>query len=181
MESKEQENSGIAQDVCYTDCMFATEEAGTVMQALAISEEFTITRVKTCGGSAFCPRGKQDSLDLGLKLEERLHKIYLPTKLCIGVFGCSNHCAETCKKDIGIAGTVEGWDIFIDGDSCQRNAASQLAKGLSTQKVLAIVDRIVAFFRTENCKNNKLKVLIEEKGFENFKAKVLNQTECGKS
>ncbi|MBW8015416.1 MAG: hypothetical protein FVQ82_04455 [Planctomycetes bacterium] len=137
-----------------------------------------VTRVNTCGGNVFCPEGKQDSLDLGLKLEERLHNIYLPAKLCIAVSGCDNQCAEACAKDIGIVGMEDGWDLFVGRNGCRDiRHAWQLAKGLSTERVLEVVDRIVALFRADCNDKKKLSALIEGIGFESFKAKVLRQKE----
>lgn len=146
------------------------------MRDFNFSDDITTPRIKICGGTVFCPEGKQDSLDLGLKLEERLHNIYLPAKLNIAVSGCKNHCAEASAKDIGIVGMEDGWDIFVGGNT--RNDTKHpwsLAKGLSTRRVLEVVDRIIAVFRTDYKDKKQLTALIESIGFENFKAKVLGQ------
>ena len=148
------------------------------MRDFNFSDDIKTPRIKICGGTVFCPEGKQDSLDLGLKLEERLHNIYLPAKLCIAVSGCDNQCTEACAKDIGIVGMEDGWDIFVGPYASQKpRHAWQLARGLSTVRVLEVVDRIVALFRADYNDNKRLSVLIEGIGFESFKAKVLRQKE----
>jgi len=138
-----------------------------------------VAGVKICGGTVFCPEGKQDSLDLGLQLEERLHNIYLPANMSIGVSGCVNRCAETCSKDIGIVGMQDGWDLYVGGSGRVSRNACLLAKSLSTERVLEVVDRILALFRFDN-NGKRLSALIEGIGFDNFKAKVLVQdkAEC---
>ncbi|MCF7954266.1 MAG: hypothetical protein K9M75_00550 [Phycisphaerae bacterium] len=151
----------------------------TVSEAAAAFDNLdtpVIALVKTCGGTTFCPKGKQDSLDLGLILEERLHNIYLPAKLYIAVSGCENHCVEVCAKDIGIIGAEEGWDIIVSGNTrTGTKHARSLARGLSTPRVIEVVDKIVALFRTGYKNKKQLSKLIERIGFENFKAKVLTQ------
>jgi NAD(P)H-nitrite reductase large subunit len=146
------------------------------MRDFNFSDDISTSRIKICGGTVFCPEGKQDSLDLGLKLEERLHNIYLPSKISFGVSGCGNRCAESCDKDIGIVGMEDGWDIFVGGNT-RRDTKHPwpLARGLSTRRVLEVVDKIVAIFRTGYKDKKQLTALIESIGFENFKAKVLSQ------
>lgn len=139
-----------------------------------------VAHINTCGGTVFCPEGKQDSLDLGLKLEERLHNIYLPAKLSIAVSGCDNQCAEACDKDIGIVGMEGGWDIFVGGSSGENKHPWKLASGFLTGQVLELVDRIVGLYRIDHNEKKKLSALIEGVGFENFKAKVLRQNEAAK-
>lgn len=139
------------------------------------SDDISTPRINICGGTVFCPEGKQDSLDLGLKLEEKLHNIYLPAKMSIGVSGCDNRCAESCVKDIGIVGMENGWDLFVGGNTRRDTKhAWQLAKGLSTPRLLEVIDKIVTMFRTGYKDKKQLSALIESIGFENFKAKVLS-------
>ena len=146
------------------------------MRDFNFSDDIKTPRINICGGTVFCPEGKQDSLDLGLKLEERLHNIYLPSKICIGVSGCDNRCAESCVKDIGIVGMEDGWNIFVGGNTrTETKHPWPLGTGLSTPRVLEVVDRIVAVFRTGYKDKKQLTALIESIGFENFKAKVLGQ------
>ena len=155
--------------------------SGDVIPDFSFIDDITTTRVNTCGGSVFCPRGKQDTLGLGLILEEVLHKIYIPGRLYIAVSGCDNQCAEKSIKDVGVIGTADGWDIYVGGDFRKRIIAAQLVKGLSTQEVIAIIERIVAFYRVENDDKKRLWTLIEGIGLESFKAKVLKQAKPGDS
>ena len=54
-----------------------------------------VRSIKACPGTTFCKRGLQDSLTLGLKLDEKYHGMQLPGKFKMGVSGCPNQCAET--------------------------------------------------------------------------------------
>ena len=47
-----------------------------------------VRSVKICPGTTFCKRGKQDSVGLGLKLDEKYHGMQLPSKFKMGVSGC---------------------------------------------------------------------------------------------
>ncbi|MBT7170353.1 MAG: NAD(P)/FAD-dependent oxidoreductase, partial [Phycisphaerales bacterium] len=60
-----------------------------------------VRSVKACPGTGFCKRGMQDSLGMGMYMDETYHGMQLPGKLKIGVSGCPHQCAETAIKDIG--------------------------------------------------------------------------------
>jgi len=54
-----------------------------------------VRSVKACPGTTFCKRGMQDSLSIGLKLDEKYNGQQMPSKFKIGISGCPNQCAET--------------------------------------------------------------------------------------
>ena len=64
-----------------------------------------VRSVKACPGTTFCKRGQQDSLGIGMLLDEKYHGLELPGKFKIGVSGCPNQCAENCIKDVSLVGT----------------------------------------------------------------------------
>ena len=74
-----------------------------------------VRSIKACPGTTFCKRGQEDSLGMGMKLDEIYHGMELPGKLKMGVSGCANQCAETSVKDIGLVGGPKGWKIFVGG------------------------------------------------------------------
>lgn len=141
--------------------------------AITETQEADIAWVITCGGSLCCPLGKQDSLDLGLKLEDKYHKMQLPAKLCIGVCGCSNQCAEACIKDIGIVGMEDGWKVFVGGSGGDESKpAKELADGVSTRDVLELVDEVIEYYAANAAGGQRLWALIEKMGFKRFKTAV---------
>ncbi|MEJ2156378.1 MAG: hypothetical protein P8X96_13655 [Desulfobacteraceae bacterium] len=66
-----------------------------------------VRSVKLCPGKAFCRFGIQDSVGVGLKLDEKHHGLELPYKFKIGVSGCPNTCAESSIKDVGLIGLIK--------------------------------------------------------------------------
>ena len=57
-----------------------------------------VRSIKACPGTAFCKLGQQDSLGMGMKLDEIYHGMELPSKTKMGVSGCINQCAENSIK-----------------------------------------------------------------------------------
>lgn len=47
-----------------------------------------VRSIKFCPGTTFCKRGQQDSVSLGLKLDEHYHGLELPSKFKMGISGC---------------------------------------------------------------------------------------------
>jgi NAD(P)H-nitrite reductase large subunit len=58
--------------------------------------------VQSCPGTEVCKFGSQDSLGVGVLIENSLANIDLPAKLQIGVFGCQFCCAESFVRNIGL-------------------------------------------------------------------------------
>ncbi len=131
-----------------------------------------VRSVKICPGTTFCKQAKQDSLGLGLKLDEKYHGMPMPSKLKIGVSGCPNSCAEPAIKDIGIMGTAKGYTLMVGGSAAAvPRLAEVVAKELSEEEVLEAVDRIFNFYRNSGTKK-RLGKFIEDTGLENFKTQV---------
>lgn len=129
-----------------------------------------VRSIKACPGTQFCKRGQQDSLGVGLKLDEKYHGMELPGKMKLGVSGCPNQCAETNIKDIGLMGTKKGWRIFVGGNGGANARISQLlVKDVSTDEALELVDKIVDYYQTHAKPRERLGRLIEREGIEPLK------------
>jgi NAD(P)H-nitrite reductase large subunit len=72
-----------------------------------------VRSVKACPGTTFCKRGQQDSLGIGMLMDQKYHGMQLPGKLKIGVSGCPNDCAEPCIKDVALIGTAKGGRFMV--------------------------------------------------------------------
>ena len=132
-----------------------------------------VRSVKACPGTTFCKRGMQDSLGVGMKLDETFHGMELPSKLKIGVSGCPNQCAETCIKDIGLVGMKNGWRLLVGGTGGGKPRLSQeLVRDISEAEAFAAIDRIIAFYKANGARMQRLGALIEKMGFEEFKNAV---------
>jgi NAD(P)H-nitrite reductase large subunit len=133
-----------------------------------------VRSVKACPGTTFCKRGLQDSLGVGMKLDEKYHGMEVPGKLKMGVSGCPNQCAENCIKDVSLVGLKNGWKVFVGGNGGGRpRLAVEIAKDLSEQDALDLVDRVVEYFKINSKGRQRLGAMLEKTGFEEFKASVL--------
>lgn len=135
-----------------------------------------VRSVKACPGTTFCKRGMQDSLSVGLKLDEKYNGLGLPGKLKMGVSGCPNQCAETCIKDIGLVGMKNGWRLLVGGNGGGRPRLSQeLTRDLSSEQALELIDKIIEFYKSNARPHQRLGAMIEKMGFEEFKTVVLGE------
>ncbi|HML73816.1 MAG TPA: hypothetical protein PKB02_04900 [Anaerohalosphaeraceae bacterium] len=134
-----------------------------------------VRSIKACPGTTFCKRGQQDSLGIGMLMDQKYHGIQLPGKLKIGVSGCPNDCAETCIKDVALIGTAKGWKVMVGGNGGARpRLAQELAKDVSTEEALAIVDKVIQYYKAHaDKKHRRVGVMVDEMGLDEFKTAVL--------
>jgi len=133
-----------------------------------------VRSIKACPGTTFCKRGMQDSLSVGLKLDEKYHGMEMPGKFKIGVSGCPNQCAETCIKDVGLVGMKNGWKLFVGGNGGGRPRLSQeLTRDLTTEQALELIDTIIEYYKANARPHQRLGAMIEKTGFNEFKAAIL--------
>jgi len=133
-----------------------------------------VRSIKACPGTTFCKRGIQDSLGLGIKLDEKYHGMELPAKFKLGVSGCPNQCAETCIKDIGLVGLPKGWKVLVGGNGgAKPRLAVELAKDLSEEQAMGLIDKIIGHYKANARPHQRLGAMIEKMGFEAFKSAVL--------
>ncbi len=130
-----------------------------------------VRSVKACPGTQFCKRGQQDSLGVGLQLDAKYHGASVPGKMKLGVSGCPNQCAETSFKDIGLVGAPKGWRVLVGGNGGALPRLGHLvAKDLSTPDALALVDRIVDYYRANAKPKERLGKTIERLGLDDLKS-----------
>ena len=72
--------------------------------------------IQACPGVRWCKYGRQDSLALGEKIEQRLMQMALPAKTKVGVSGCPMNCCESFVRDVGIFGKKNGWTLVFGGN-----------------------------------------------------------------
>jgi len=132
-----------------------------------------VRSVKICPGTTFCKRGQQDSVGVGLRLDEIYHGMELPWKFKMGVSGCANSCAEPAVKDIGLIGASKGWRLLVGGSSGLKPRIGQvLAENLSDEDALLLIDKVISYYKVY-AKKQRLGEFIEEIGIEKFKKDVL--------
>jgi len=153
------------------------KDVDAIWDELGMSPGFAVglcvRSVKACPGTTFCKRGMQDSLALGLTLDEKYHGLELPGKFKMGVSGCPNQCAETCIKDIGLVGMKNGWRLFVGGNGGARPRLSQeLTRDLTAEQALELIDKIIEFYKSNAGPHQRLGAMIEKMGFDQFKSAV---------
>ncbi|CAM2905761.1 nitrite reductase large subunit NirB [Moritella viscosa] len=102
---------------------------------------------KTCVGSTWCRFGVQDSVGLGVLLENRYKGIRTPHKMKFGVSGCTRECAEAQGKDLGLIATDTGWNMYVCGNGGMNpRHADLLASDLDEVTLLQYIDRFLMFY-----------------------------------
>jgi nitrite reductase (NADH) large subunit len=103
--------------------------------------------VKSCVGTTWCRYGVQDSVGLAVALELRYRGLRAPHKVKAAVSGCARECAEARSKDFGVIATENGWNLYVGGNGGFRpRHAELLASDLSTEDLIAVVDRFLMFY-----------------------------------
>jgi NAD(P)H-nitrite reductase large subunit len=154
------------------------EDVDKIWAELGMSQGFAVglcvRSVKACPGTTFCKKGMQDSLALGMKLDGKYHGMQFPGKVKMGVSGCTNQCAETCIKDIGLVGMPRGWKLLVGGSGgAKARFGQELARDLTEEQAVAMIDKVMTYYKAGATPHQRLGAMIDKMGFEQFKAAVL--------
>jgi NAD(P)H-nitrite reductase large subunit len=150
------------------------EDIDTIWQELEMdigrAIELCLHYVQACPGTAVCKYGRQDSLGLGLEIENFFYDYELPAKLKIGVSGCPFCCGESYVRDIGIIGKKKGWIVTFGGNSAGRpRIADVLAENIGKEEVLSLVKKILDFYKDNGKKKERTARFVERIGIEEVK------------
>jgi NAD(P)H-nitrite reductase large subunit len=128
-----------------------------------------VRSIKICPGTDYCRIGVQDAVGVGLKLDDKYHGMQLPYKFKMGVSGCPNNCSESSIKDIGLTGMQKGWRVLAGGfvSGLKPRLADVIATGLNDEEALALVDKIVDWYRDQG-KPKRLGRVIDDVGLARF-------------
>lgn len=128
-----------------------------------------VRSIKFCPGTTFCKRGQQDSVSLGLKLDERYHGLDLPSKFKMGISGCANSCGENHFRDIGVMGMPKGFKLMVGGNGgVTPRIAQTIYEGLDEEQVLEKVDKIIKAYAENGKKHERIGKYIERIGLGEF-------------
>jgi nitrite reductase (NADH) large subunit len=107
----------------------------------------SLRTVKSCVGSTWCRYGVQDSVGLGVELENRYKGLRAPHKIKFGVSGCTRECAEAQGKDVGVIATERGWNLYVCGNGGMKpRHAEMLASDLTKERLIQLIDRFLMFY-----------------------------------
>lgn len=129
---------------------------------------------KFCIGNSSCKKAYQNTVDIGLKIDEKFHRMKTPNKVKIAISGCTNSCGESNVRDIGLIGTPKGWKMLVGGTcGLQARPGKLLAENLSDGQVMSYMEKILDYYVDKNLPN-RMGVFIDKIGFERFKKDILN-------
>jgi len=132
-----------------------------------------VRAVKFCTGTTSCKKGYQNTVDLGLKIDEKFHKMKTPHKVKISLSGCTSSCAESAVRDIGLIGTPKGWKMLVGGTcGLQTKKGKLLAKDLSDDQVIDIIEKILQYYKDKNIKKRMAR-FIDIIGFDKFSQEII--------
>lgn len=154
------------------------EELDSVWQDLQMDVgraiELCLHYVQACPGTSVCKFGVQDSLEMGMELEEIFHGHDLPAKMKIGVSGCPMCCGESMVRDIGLIGKKNGWTVVFGGNAGRRPRVGDiLAEDLERGGAVDLVQKCVDYYQDNGRKRERTARFIERTGIEAMKASLL--------
>ena len=133
-----------------------------------------VRSIRACPGNTFCKMGQQDALGLGMKLDAKYHGLDLPGKFKMAVSGCHINCAESWVRDVGLFGKPKGWTLVIGGNvGMNPRIAQELATDLSDEEALEKISQVIAYYRENAQKGERLGKMIDRVGFDVVKAALL--------
>lgn len=141
--------------------------------------------VTACPGNNWCRFGLINTFGLAERLEKDLGiggGLDLPHKFKIAISGCPNTCTRPQGSDIGILGFMDttsaqkrvGYVVYTGGGG-GRNPKDgiRLDKVFTEDEVLALVEKIVKFYKNNAKPKQRLSLLIEEVGKDKFLKEIV--------
>ena len=129
--------------------------------------ELCLHYVQACPGTEVCSFGMQDSLALGMKIEEFFIGMDLPAKVKIGVSGCPLCCGESFVRDIGVFGKKSGWNLVVGGSSARRPRVGDIVReSLSEEEVIPLIKRVLEFYASNGKKRERMARFVDRIGIE---------------
>ncbi len=132
-----------------------------------------VRSIRACPGTTFCSLGKQDALGIGMKLDVLYHGTELPGKFKIAVSGCKLSCAESWVRDFGLIGGADGWKVVVGGNvGASPRIADEVSNGLSDEQAMDCAKKVLAYYKENAKKGERLGKMIERIGLDDLKAAI---------
>ncbi|MDD5246038.1 MAG: hypothetical protein PHS09_01455 [Candidatus Omnitrophica bacterium] len=134
----------------------------------------------SCPGNNWCKSGLIDTFSLCERIENELGircAMDLPHKFKIAVSGCPNTCTRAQQSEIGIHGVLElkdgqknfGYAVYLGGCGGRTpRLGFKLEKVFNEEEVLALIQKVVLFYKNNAKPRQRLALLIEEFGKDKF-------------
>ncbi len=131
--------------------------------------------VKFCTGNTSCKKGYQNTVEMGLRIDNTFHRMETPHKVKISLSGCTSSCAESNVRDIGLIGTPKGWKMLVGGTCGLQTKKGQIfAKDLSDDQVINYIGKILDYY-IEKGIEKRMGAFIDKIGFEKFTRDILGK------
>ncbi len=135
--------------------------------------ELCLHYVQACPGNAVCTYGKQDSLGLGIEIEDLFADMQLQAKLKIGISGCGFCCGESFVRDIGLLAKNKGWTLIFGGNSGRKPRTGDIiAEDISKEEVIDLIKRSLEYYAANSKKRERTARFIERVGIDTFKEAI---------
>ncbi|MGG0736831.1 nitrite reductase large subunit NirB [Niallia taxi] len=136
----------------------------------------SLRNVKSCVGSAFCRFGTQDSLGLGIKLEQAIEMVDTPHKMKMGVTGCPRNCAEVLTKDFGVVCVENGYQLYFGGNGgTEVRECDSLITVKTEEEVITMAKAYVQYYRENANYGERTAPWVERTGVAVVKETLLNE------
>lgn len=136
----------------------------------------SLRNVKSCVGSAFCRFGTQDSLGLGIKLEQAIEMVDTPHKMKMGVTGCPRNCAEVLTKDFGVVCVENGYQLYFGGNGgTEVRECDSLITVKTEEEVITLAKAYVQYYRENANYGERTAPWVERTGAAVVKETLLNE------
>jgi len=122
----------------------------------------------------FC-RGAEDAgLDIAHALDEAISGHEVPNPLKIGYAGCALGTSEPLLKDIGVVKMKDTYDIYVGGDgkSLKATLGVLFISGLTEQRLIPVVRKLIELFQQNGKKKEKFSKFIERMTMEKVRESV---------
>lgn len=137
--------------------------------------ELCLHYVQACPGNAVCKFGVQDSLGLGIEIEDFFLGMELPAKVKIGVSGCPFCCGESFVRDIGVFAKKKGWTVVFGGNSARRpRVGDVIAEDLDKEAAINLIQKCLEYYSAEGKRKERTARFIERVGIDEFRKAVLS-------
>lgn len=134
-----------------------------------------VRSIKVCPGKSYCRLAKQNSIEMGMKMDRKYHGMPMPSKIKIAVSGCKIQCGENCIKDISLYGTEAGWSVLVGGmGGIKPRLAEVLVEDVSAQHAEEIIEDIITYYR-DSGRRARLGFILDKIGIQSFREAVLGQ------
>ena len=135
--------------------------------------------ITACPGNNWCKRGLVDTFSLFERIEDAgiLCGTDLPHKFKIAISGCPNTCTRAQVSEIGLHGVVDvshlekriSYAVYLGGCGGRTpRVGFKLDKIYTEDEVIPLIQKVVTFYKQNAKSRQRLALLIEETGRENF-------------